>query len=79
MVGLRELAEETGARTARCKVGRILDSLTGDDHAWLSEALAGNTNSRATAITLTRAGMPISDTTVGRHKRGYCMCGLDAD
>lgn len=78
MVGLRELAEEAKARTPRCKVGRYLDSLTGDDYAWLSEALAGHTNARSIAVTLTRAGMPISDTTVGRHKRGYCMCALDA-
>ena len=78
MVGLRELAEEAKARTPRCKVGRYLDSLTGDDHAWLSEALAGHTHARAIAVTLTRAGMPVSDPTVGRHKRGHCQCALGA-
>lgn len=74
MLDLRELAAQAVEGRDRCKVARLLDELEGDNRAWLAEALAGGLEATTIALALTRGGMPVSDSTVGRHRRRMCTC-----
>ena len=76
--------------SARCKVARLREQLTGDDLAALNSALeavynaprsarmGGKNGATATwlAKVLSDNGYPITDGTIQRHIRGECSCGI---
>ena len=72
-------AKFTQAKTARkgppCTVGLLMDFMTEDDRAALVAALADPAiESRTIWRVLVEEGHEISDTPIGRHRRGMCLC-----
>jgi hypothetical protein len=69
----------TQAKTARkgppCTVGLLLSFMSKDDHAALVAALADpSIESRTIWRVLVEEGHEISDTPIGRHRKGMCLC-----
>ena len=72
-------AKFTQAKTARkgppCTVGLLLKFMSKDDRAALIAALNTPTiQSRTIWRVLVEEGHEISDTPIGRHRRGMCQC-----
>ena len=72
-------AKFTQAKTARkgppCTVGSLLKFMSADDRAALIAALNTPTiQSRTIWRVLVEEGHDISDTPIGRHRRGMCQC-----
>lgn len=59
-----------------CTMQMVMAALSPDDLDGLNRALA-NPDIRGTAIrkALADRGLKVSDTTLGRHRRGECLCG----
>ena len=69
----------TQAKTAQkgppCTVGLLLAFMTADDRAALIAALDDpSIQSRTIWRVLVEEGHEISDTPIGRHRRGMCLC-----
>lgn len=59
-----------------CTMQSVIASLGADDLAGLERALS-NPDIRNSAIrkALAARGLKVGDTTIGRHRRGECLCG----
>lgn len=72
---LADTYAEIEGRQSPCKIRTYLDMLDTDNREWLEQALAGDRFATKTlAETLTRNRLPVSDSTLGRHRRGECSC-----
>lgn len=70
------LAEhEAEQPTPKCKLARLLDFLDPDDEQVLADLIA-NPDYAATTISavLAKSGFVISDSLIGRHRKGTCRC-----
>jgi hypothetical protein len=62
----------------RCSVGKLLDELDPEERAGLETMLASGSGwgHQQIAEEIQSAGHYIQGTTVGRHRRNGCRCGL---
>jgi hypothetical protein len=67
-------AHKTPQRGPQCTVALALTVLPEADRSDLMVALAGPYSNKAIAVALRSRDMAISHITVGRHRRGDCLC-----
>ena len=76
LVSLRDTAATLRPKPdTRCKLGRLIPTLSVDDQAALTELLNGPDQHTYITAVLQHEGHPISETLVGRHRNGRCTCG----
>jgi hypothetical protein len=72
-------AHITAKKGPPCSVGVIIEQLSPDDVAALNAALSDHAiTGRAITAALTSEGHKVRDHAVNRHRRGLCMCGVNA-
>ena len=72
-----DLALTLARATTPCRVRTILAGLEPDEHDRLLAAIADPSRSTiALARILTKAGSPIAEKTMRKHREGWCSCPL---
>jgi hypothetical protein len=77
LMTLEALRGERGRKQGLCKTGRILEALAPEDHATISEALAGLEEefpSATIAGVLSDNGFVIGSDSIREHRRQTCAC-----
>lgn len=69
-------AAEPPRKGPRCSFGLIVDALSPDDLAVLTQVMADpKVSGRVIADVLTAEGFAVGEYVVNRHRRGACLCG----
>lgn len=74
---LEEISSLTSNANGKCLLGRALDSLDPSLREGVTKALDLSSALPASAISkwFKNEGLPLSDQTVLRHRKGTCVCG----
>ena len=73
---LADALEDTRPQPVRCTIGKILDSLEGEDRATLEHALDPESGWAHVQIAraLAKIGIKARGPAIGQHRRGVCSC-----